>query len=138
VGSALITLDTSAVLPLIYRRDPAHHQMRAVVAATRGPYLVPAAVLAEIGYLATRRSGQRELDLFLDDLVAGALTYHCGDRDLPRVRELVDRYHDLPLGVADASVVACAERNGGKVLALDRDFTVVAKEGTITVLPERP
>jgi uncharacterized protein len=134
VEQALITLDTSAVLPLIYQRDPAHDRVRAAVAGNRGPYLVPAGILAEIGYL-TRRAGQRELSLFLDDLVTGALTYDCGDRDLPRVRELVERYHDLPLGVADASVVACAERNGGRVLALDHDFSVVAKEGTITVLP---
>jgi hypothetical protein len=39
------------------------------------------------------------------------------------------------LGAADAAVVACAERNGGRVLTVDRDFGVVAGEGTITVLP---
>lgn len=132
---ALITLDTSALLPLLSRRDPAHNQVRAAVAGNRGPYLVPAGILAEIGYLISRRAGQRGLDVLLDDLVTGALTYDCGDRDLPRVRELVERYQDLPLGVADASVVACAERNGGHVLALDRDFGVVAREGRITVLP---
>jgi predicted nucleic acid-binding protein len=33
-------------------------------------------------------------------------------------------------------VIACAERNGGRVLTLDRrDFDVVAGEGVITVLP---
>jgi predicted nucleic acid-binding protein len=136
VEPTLITLDTSALLPLLSRRDPAHNRMRAAVGGDRGPYLVPAGILAEIGYLLGRRAGPGALDVLLDDLVAGALTYDCGDRDLPRVRELVARYQDLPLGVADAAVVACAERNGGRVLALDRDFAVVAKEGTITVLPE--
>jgi predicted nucleic acid-binding protein len=135
VEPALITLDTSALLPLLSRRDPQHDRMRAAVAGNRGPYLVPAGILAELGYLIARRAGQSGLGVLLDDLITGALTYDCGDRDLPRVRELVDRYSDLPLGVADASVVACAERNGGRVLALDRDFSVVAKEGTITVLP---
>lgn len=134
---ALITLDTSALLPLLSRRDPAHGRVRAAVAGNRGPYLVPAGILAEIGYLISRRAGPAALGLLLDDLVTGALTYDCGDRDLRRVRELVERYHDLPLGVADAAVVACAERNGGQVLALDRDFGVVAKEGTIRVLPEQ-
>jgi len=136
VEPALITLDTSALLPLLSRRDPAHIQMRAAVAANRGPYLVPAGILAEIGYLVGQRAGPAALTVLLDDLATGALTYDCGDRDLPRVRELVLRYQDLPLGVADAAVVACAERSGGRVLALDRDFGVVAKEGTITVLPE--
>ena len=33
-------------------------------------------------------------------------------------------------------MIACAERSGGRVLTLDlRDFGVVAREGTIDVLP---
>jgi len=45
-------------------------------------------------------------------------------------------YADLPLGFADATVIACAERSGRKVLTLDRrHFGVVAREDTIEVLP---
>ena len=56
--------------------------------------------------------------------------------ELPRVRELVQRYADLPLGFADAAVVACAERTTGRVLTFDRrDFAVVAREGTIQLAP---
>jgi predicted nucleic acid-binding protein len=41
--------------------------------------------------------------------------------------ELVERYADLPLGAADASVIAIAERLGASEIAtLDRrDFAVV-------------
>jgi predicted nucleic acid-binding protein len=47
------------------------------------------------------------------------------------------RYADLPLGFADASVIACAERHGGRVLTLDlRHFGVVAGEGRLTLIPE--
>lgn len=57
-------------------------------------------------------------------------------RDFPRIRKLVERYADLPLGYADAAVVACAERSGRRVLTLDRrDFGVVSGEGSITILP---
>ena len=39
--------------------------------------------------------------------------------------------------VADASVIACAERSGGRVLTLDlRDFGVVARAGQIRILPD--
>ena len=49
---------------------------------------------------------------------------------------VVQRYEDLPLGFADASVICCAERNGGRVLTLDlRHFGVVAAEGRISLLP---
>jgi len=60
----------------------------------------------------------------------------CGESDLGRARQLLGRYADLALGFVDAAVIACAERNGGRVLTFDlRDFGVVAAEGTITILP---
>jgi hypothetical protein len=70
------------------------------------------------------------------DLETGVYTLECGEQDLPRTRELIRRYADLPLGFADAAVIACAERHGGRVLTLDlRDFGVVAREGRITLAP---
>lgn len=134
--SPLITLDTSALFALLNRRDPAHVQVRDVLLAQRQPYLVPAGVLAEIGYLVEHRLGLDALDAFLADLEEHAFALVLGDEDLPRIRTLVRRYGDLPLGLADAIVIACAERHGGRVLTLDaRHFAVVAREGTITPLP---
>ncbi len=55
-----------------------------------------------------------------------------------RVRELVRRYADLPLGFADAAVTACAERHRGRVLTTDyRHFPVVAR-GEKTTCPAKP
>jgi predicted nucleic acid-binding protein len=56
---------------------------------------------------------------------------------MDRIVELTERYHDLPLGLADAAVIACAERHRGKVLTTDhRHFLVVARgEASLTVLP---
>jgi predicted nucleic acid-binding protein len=72
-----------------------------------------------------RRSGACGSDRKIDDL-------DCGADDFPRIAELVDRYADLRLGLADASVIACAERSGPRVLTLDfRDFVPVAREGRI-------
>ncbi len=134
-GTALITLDTSALIPLLDRRDPDHKRVRDVFVEDGGPYLVPAWILAEVGYVIEQRLKARALDVFLADLESGAFAFECGDADVPRIRELVRRYADLPLGLADAAVVACAERNGGRVLTLDADFGVVAKERKITVHP---
>lgn len=132
----MITLDTSALFALMNRRDPDHVAVREALEKDRGPYLVPAGILAEIAYLLEHRYGVATLDTFLGDLEAGLYRLDCGDRDLPRIRVLVNRYASLPLGFADAAAIACAERHGGVVLTLDRrDFTVVAGEGTIAVLP---
>jgi predicted nucleic acid-binding protein len=132
----VITLDSSALFALLNRSDPGHAAVRDVLARDHGPHIVPAGILAETACLVETRYGVRVMDSLLGDLEAGVFTLDCGERDLGRIRALANRYADLPLGCADAAVVACAERNGGAVLTLDRrDFGVVAREGTITVLP---
>ena len=137
LASAVITLDTSGALALFNRRDPDHEPARVALLEDSGPYLVPAGILAELAYMIEQRLGNAVLDAFLADLESGALTLECGEADFPRIRELVRRYADLPLGFADAAVIACAERHGGRVLTLDiRDFGIVSREGTITVLPK--
>ena len=135
--SPVITLDTSGLLALLNRRDPDHSRARSALLEDPGPYVVPAVILAEVADTIEQRLGLPVLDLFLADLESGAYTLECGEEDLPRIRELVRRYADLPLGFADAAVVACAERRGGRILTLDvRDFGVVSREGTISILPE--
>ncbi len=101
-----------------------------------GPYLVPAGILAEIAYMIERRLASEVLTAFVSDLDTGRFVLECGEGDLGRIGDLVKRYENLPLGFADASVISCAERNGGKVLTLDlRHFGVVAAEGHISLLP---
>ncbi len=60
--------------------------------------------------------------------------------DYRRMAELVEQYHDLPLGAADASIVAIAERLGVSRLAtVDRkDFTAVRPRhvAAFELLPE--
>lgn len=127
-------LDTSAVLALLDRDDPDHSACVEALGAARPPYLVPAGILSEIGYLAERKVGLEVLTGLLEDLASGAYTLDCGEDDLPRVVELVRRYATLPLGFADASVIACAERSESRVMTLDRrDFSVVALEGKIVL-----
>src|SRR6476659_7250788 len=58
---------------------------------------------------------------FPECIQRGETMLDCGDLALPRITTLMSRYSALPLGFADAAVVACAERNGGTVLTFDRD-----------------
>lgn len=132
----MITLDTSGLYALLNRHDRAHQAAVQALESDPGPYLVPAATLGELTDLVEQRLGLRVLDLLLGDLESGAYTLDCGEADLARTRQLVGRYANLSLGFADAAVIACAERSGGRVLTFDlRDFGVVAAEGTITIVP---
>ena len=131
----MITLDSSAIIALFRHRDSNHAAALGAVRDSPSPLIVPAGALGEIAYILQQWAGGRELDAFLESIQAGDVLLDCGERDFPRIRELVSRYSNLPLGFADASVVACAERRGGRVLTYDlRHFGVVAGEGTIQVV----
>ena len=131
----MITIDTSALLALTNRRDPHHERSVAALDAIDPPYLIPTAILSEIAYMLESRDRHAVLLSVLTDIESGYYDLDCGDANLLRVQQLIQRYADLPLGLADASVIACAERHGGKVLSTDRDVWIVAREGAIAVFP---
>jgi predicted nucleic acid-binding protein len=132
----MLTLDTSALYAIVREDDRYHEGMLRARDADAGPYFVPAGILAEVAYMIEANLPLRGLLDLLRDLASGAYDVDCGEGDFPRIAELVGRYADLPLGFSDAAVIACAERHGGRVISSDRrHFNVVAREGSITVLP---
>jgi len=131
----VLTLDTSGILAALNAHDSHHAHALAALRIDGGPFIVPAGIMAEVTYMIEARLGAEVLDDFLADLEEGAFALDCQEGDLSRARVLVTRYRDLPLGYADAAVIACTERNGGRVLTFDlRHFSAVAGEGTIRLV----
>lgn len=102
--------------------------------------IVPTLVITEVAYLLMTRLGPDPEVRFLGDLAAGEFIVEpVAAGDWMRIAELVARYHDLPLGTVDASVVATAERLGsGHIATLDhRHFSVVrpVHVAAFTLLP---
>ncbi|MGH3727369.1 MAG: type II toxin-antitoxin system VapC family toxin [Micromonosporaceae bacterium] len=110
-------------------RDDKHHEVcREFLAAHPGPLIVPTLIIGEVTYLIEKRQGPKFEALFLADVAAGlVIPEPVAPTDWLRIAELVVKYQDFPLGTADASVVACAERLGVTSIAtLDRrHFSVV-------------
>jgi uncharacterized protein len=128
----VITLDTSAILALLDRDDPDHARCSDALRDEAPPFVVPAAILGEVGYLIEAKLGTAAVVDFAEELDRQAFLLDGGEGDFRQIARLLDRYADLRLGLADAGVIACAERRGGRVLTLDfRDFGPVAREGRI-------
>jgi uncharacterized protein len=92
------------------------------------PILVPAPVVAEVGYLLGRAGGAKIESTFLRSIAQQAFrVVDLEILDYERMAELVDTYADFPLGTTDAAVVAVAERlRISEVATLDhRHFHVV-------------
>jgi predicted nucleic acid-binding protein len=85
-------------------------------------------VVAETAYLLDRQLGVDAEVALYDTILEGSLRVEpLTTDDWTSIRDLVDRYRDLPLGGTDASLVAIAERLKVRRLAtVDRaHFTVV-------------
>ena len=76
-----------------------------------GPLLVPTPVLTEAEYLIAKLVGDRAARALLVDVASGAFTHSVlQDSDLERAIAVMDSHPGLRLGLADATVVAQAER----------------------------
>lgn len=86
------------------------------------PILVPAPVVAEVGYLLGRAGGSRVESAFLRSIARQSISIvDLKISDYERMAELVETYADFPLGTTDAAVVAVAERlRVSEVATLDR------------------
>ncbi len=97
-------------------------------------------VLAELDYLILRNAGVKaELDL-LRDVADGVFTLaEFGQRDVAQAAAVAERYQDLCVGLADASIVVLAARyQTTRVLTLDeRHFRAMRPlhAGAFTILP---
>ncbi|TMK91797.1 MAG: PIN domain-containing protein [Actinobacteria bacterium] len=135
-ASAVITLGTSGVVALLVRSDRRHRRAVRALEVARMPTVVPVGILAEVDRVLGRRLAPAASLTFLEGIETGETLLDCGDLDLPRIRALMTRYAELPLGFPDAAVIACAERNGGTVLTFDRDgLGTVSRDLPITLIP---
>ncbi len=117
----MILLDTSGLLAAIDASQMRHREAADALRRAVPPLLLSPFVLAELDYLlATRVSAAAEAAL-LAEVARGAyrLEVMNGD-DIGRAASIVERYDDLRLGLADASIVVLAERYAVlEVLTLD-------------------
>ena len=133
-------VDTSALLAYFDRLEPDHEAVAEVLERSTEPLVVSPYVIAETDYLvATRHGVDAELGA-LAELAGGAWdlpTFEAAD--LVVARELIERYADQSIGVADASIVVLAARYRTKtILTLDRRHFEVVRPlagGRFVVLP---
>lgn len=117
----MIILDTSGLLAAIDSSET-HHD--AAVRALRGsepPRLLSPFVLAELDYMLARHVSAAAARDALEEIVRGAYQLESFDADdIGAALSVLERYADLGLGLADASIVVLASRHDTlDILTLD-------------------
>jgi uncharacterized protein len=124
----VIIADTSGLLAAFGRDQRDHRAARAAIEGDPGPVVLSPYVLAELDYLLQKRAGvPAELE-FLREVGAGLFELASfGRDDLAQAIGVIERYREMSVGLADASLVVLAQRYGTtRLLTLDeRHFRAI-------------
>ena len=117
----MIVLDTSGLLAALAADQRHHEPALQVLASDSGPFLLSPFVLAELDYLLLDRVGVQAERALLDEVAGGAYELvPFGVAEVAAAAELVGRYGELRIGLADASVaVIAAAAKTTRLLTLD-------------------
>ncbi len=121
----MILADTGFWLALANRADEHHGRARDAAARIAEPLVATWPVVTETCHLLATRLGVDAELTFLRSAREGAFEiFPLGPEHLPRALTLMAKYRDLPMDLADASLVILAEALGtGRILSTDRrDF----------------
>jgi predicted nucleic acid-binding protein len=121
----MIIADTGFWLALGNARDKHHAAAVKALRQYDEPLITTWPVLTETCHLLATRLSAVALERFVSAAAGGSFElFSLEQRHLARAAELMKRYRDLPMDLADASLVILAEELGtGRILSTDvRDF----------------
>lgn len=118
--------DASALIALINQGDINHNRCVDALSKLPAPLVTTWSCFTEAMYLLGRYGGwlaQQELWNYVSDKI---LVLHLnGEQEQAKMKILMEKYRDIPMDLADASLVATAETlNQRQIFTLDRDFQI--------------
>jgi uncharacterized protein len=134
----VILIDAGPLVALVDAGDQHHRRCASALRDVREPLATVWPALTEAMYLLADLAGGQEALWEMFERGAVQLL-PLGTNDIPRIRDLMCKYADRPMDLADASLLRVAEREGiRKFFTMDRrDFSVYRLHGRIrpTIFP---
>lgn len=125
-----VVVDTGPLVALLNRREKTHTRVKAVLEQLPAPLFTVEPVLTEAMFLlrGVRGAPERVLHLVRDGLLRLPMTV---EAEAPALAQLVSRYANVPISLADACLVRLVElMPDASVLTLDGDFRIYRAKKT--------
>ena len=108
----MIVLDTGGLFAALDANELLHGRAVAALVASRPPRFISPFVLAELDYLIGRRVGQAAQIALVNEVQRGVYQLEpFSAADVTQCARIMEKYADLAIGLADASVVILADRH---------------------------
>ncbi|HZK79406.1 MAG TPA: hypothetical protein VFC46_00015 [Humisphaera sp.] len=133
-------VDAGPLVSLCDRKQPTHARCEAVLEAATVPLVSTWACFVEAMYLVGRIGGYPQQEHLWALLNRGIVRLHDHRlSEMNRMAALMNRYQNVPMDLADASLVVVAEiLNDRTVFTLDGDFRIyrLSDGGAFDIVPE--
>ncbi|HEY9640638.1 MAG TPA: PIN domain-containing protein [Coleofasciculaceae cyanobacterium] len=135
-----ILLDTGVLVALLSKADQFNQWATTTVTTANSPLLTCEAVITEACFLLQRDSRSQQAVLSLVNRRAVQIAF-CLSDEMKAIEELIARYENVPMSLADACLVRMAELYPeSTVLTLDSDFKIYRKnrnQEILIIMPAR-
>ena len=124
-----ILIDAGPIISLFDSGDRYHKRTREYLKKHMYRFISTLAVITEVSHMLDfSKNAQR--DFYEWVMYKGIILSDINQNDMPRILELTEKYSDLPIDFADATLVITAEKTGiREIISLDKDFDIYRLPG---------
>ena len=119
-----ILVDAGPLIALFDKDDAHHDAIRELLRTTAGRLMTTWPVITEASHMLDFEA-RAQLDFYRWVAADGVVLHEIPQEALGRIIDLVEKYVDRPMDLADATLVIAAEALGiEEIVSIDRDFEI--------------
>jgi predicted nucleic acid-binding protein len=124
-----ILIDSGPLIALFDADDNHHREVRDFLRQRQYCFISTLAVYTEVSHMLDF-SVKAQVGFYEWVMRKGVIISDINQNDMPRIVELTEKYADLPMDFADATLVITAEKSGiREIISLDKDFDIYRLPG---------
>ena len=124
-----VLIDSGPLIALFDHSDTHHKGMLKFLGAEQFSFISTLAVMTEVSHM-LNFSSRAQQDFYKWVQQKGVIIADINQHDIPRLMELTEKYSDVPMDFADATLVIAAEKSGlREIISLDSDFDIYRLPG---------
>ena len=117
-------IDAGPIIALFNKNDKYHHQIKSFLKNYVGYLSTTWPVITEISHMLSFNV-QTQIDFLKWVQLGGVIINEINGKDIERIIELSQKYSDVPMDLADASLVVLSEKlKIEKIITIDSDYYI--------------
>lgn len=117
-------IDAGPIIALFNKNDKFHHQIKAFLKDYQGFLTTTWPVVTEVSHMLSFNV-QTQIDFLTWIKLGGVLIEEIHAKDIERIIELSKKYSDVPMDLADSSLIVIAELTGiNEIISIDKDYYI--------------